>query len=232
MKTAVAIRHVHFEDLGSFEAPLANAGYQLYYMDAGLHDLHALDPLAADILLVLGAPVGVYENDVYPFLTDEYALIKTRLIRNKPTFGICLGAQLIAAVLGAKVYPSGGKEIGFAPVALTPAGLQSSLRHLEGVPVLHWHGDTFDLPEGATHLAATSLCPHQAFALGKNVMGVQFHPEAASAKIERWLIGHACELAAAKIDPRRVRSDAAQYGPLLHSAGEKMFAEWLEGIGE
>ena len=202
MKTATALRHVHFEDLGSFEAPLLRAGYRLQYIDAGVDDLRALDPGAADILFVLGAPVGVYEEDIYPFLADERALLQARLAKGRPTFGICLGAQLIAAALGARVYPSGSKEIGFAPVMLTPAGCKSPLRPLDGVKVLHWHGDTFDLPEGATHLAATEQCPHQAFALGANVLGVQFHIEADPAKIERWLIGHACELAGAKIDPR------------------------------
>jgi GMP synthase (glutamine-hydrolysing) len=231
MKTAVAIRHVHFEDLGSFEIPLKRAGWQLYYLDAGLHDLTALDPLAADLLFVLGAPVGVYEDGVYPFLHDESAVLRARLARNKPTVGICLGAQLIAASLGAKVYPSGYKEIGFAPVELTGAGQESPLRRLAGVPVLHWHGDTFDLPDGAVHLAATARCPHQAFALGRNILGLQFHAEADPQRIERWLIGHACELAAAEIDPRRVRQDAAQYGAALQGAAEQMFAEWLETIG-
>lgn len=232
MKIATALRHVHFEDLGSFEAPLLRAGYRLQYIDAGVDDLRALDTGATDILFVLGAPVGVYEEDIYPFLADERALLQARLAKGRPTFGICLGAQLIAAALGARVYPSGGKEIGFAPVALTPAGCKSPLRHLDGVKVLHWHGDTFDLPEGATHLAATGLCPHQAFALGANVLGVQFHIEADPAKIERWLIGHACELAGAKIDPRALRADAVRYGPGLKNAAEKMFAEWLAGLGE
>jgi GMP synthase (glutamine-hydrolysing) len=232
MKTAVAIRHVRFEDLGSFEPVLEQAGYRIFFLEAGLHDLKALDPAAADVLFVLGAPVGVHNNATYPFLDDEIALLKSRLVRNKPVFGICLGAQLIATALGAKVYPSGGKEIGFAPVALTGAGLQSPLSHLAGVPVLHWHGDTFDLPDGAAHLAATGLCPNQAFAVGRNVMAVQFHPEADCRKIERWLIGHACELAGAGIDPRTIREDAQKYGPVLQGAAEKLMTDWLEGLGE
>jgi GMP synthase (glutamine-hydrolysing) len=230
MKTAVAIRHVHFEDLGIFESPLDEAGYRTYYLDAGLHDFKALDPLAADVLFVLGAPIGVYETDTYPFLADEIAILKARLAARRPTFGICLGAQLIAAALGAPVYPSGGKEIGFAPVGLTPAGHQSPLRHLSGVPVLHWHGDTFDLPEAAAHLAGTKLCPNQAFSLGRTVMALQFHLEADTRKIERWLIGHACELAGARADPRIIRTDAAKFGAVLQDAALKVFAEWLEGL--
>lgn len=231
MKTVVAVRHVHFEDLGSFEPVLKRAGYQIYYIDAGLHDLRKLNPLAADILFVLGAPIGVNDGERYPFLADEFALLKARLAAQKPTFGICLGAQLIAASLGARVYPSGGKEIGFARIALSEAGRESPLRYFDDVEVLHWHGDTFDLPSGANLLAGTALCPHQAFSFGRHVLGVQFHPEADPVKIERWLIGHACELAGAGIDPRRVRDDAVRFGQALTSAADAMLSEWLERLG-
>lgn len=230
MKSAVAIRHVHFEDLGIFERPLQRAGYQIYYLDAGLHELGNLDPQAADILFVLGAPIGAGETEQYPFLKAEYTLIRERLAADRPLMGICLGAQLMAATSGQKVYPCGHKEIGFAPLTLTGAGLQSPLRHLEGTPVLHWHGDTFDMPPGTVHLAETPLCRHQAFSSGRNVLGVQFHAEADPARIERWLIGHACELAGAGISPEIVRKDALRFGPALAKAGENMIAEWLEQL--
>lgn len=227
MKNAVAIRHVHFEDLGTLEAPLKHAGYQIYYLDAGLHDLGKLDPLAADLLVVLGAPIGAYETETYPFLNAEYDVLKARLTAGRPTLGICLGAQMIAHALGARVYPSGVKEIGFAPVTLTQAGTHSVLRHLAGVEVLHWHGDTFDLPQGSAHLAATKACPHQAYSLGRTVLGLQFHVEADAGRIERWLIGHAGELAGAKIDPRDIRAAAAKSGAPLAMAAERMMTEWL-----
>ena len=229
MKSAAVIRHVHFEDLGSFAGPLERAGYKIYYIDAGLCDLKTLDPAAADLLFVLGAPMGVYETAAYPFLADEISLLKMRLAKKLPLVGICLGAQLIAAALNAKVYPSGGKEIGYAPVTLTPAGHLSCLRHLNDVKVLHWHGDTFDLPPGSAHLAASALCPNQAFSLGKNTLAMQFHAEADGRRIESWLIGHAAELAGAKIDPRTVRADAAKYGPALQAAAEATMDEWLLG---
>ena len=97
--------------------------------------------------------------------------------------------------------------------------------------MLHWHGDAFAIPEGADHLAATPLCRNQAFALGTNVLGVQFHPEAdASGGLERWLVGHAVELAAAGVDPRILREDAVRAGPALRQAGRRMLTEWLEGL--
>lgn len=227
MKTAVAIRHVHFEDLGTFEGPLKRAGYQIYYLDAGLHDLSKLDPLAADLVFVLGGPIGAYEGEIYPFLENEYSVIKARLEAEKPVVGICLGAQMIARALGAKVYPSGNKEIGYAPLTLTEAGLLGPLRHLKGLKVLHWHGDTFTLPQGASLLASSKLTEHQAFSLGRNVLGLQFHAEASPARMERWLIGHACELSGAKIDPRQIRADAERCGPALEAAGNAMMADWL-----
>lgn len=231
MKSAVAIRHVHFEDLGTFEEPLKAAGYEIYYLDAGLHDLSKLDPQAADLLFVLGAPIGAVETDTYPFLKDEYALIRARLEARKPLIGICLGAQIIAAAKGAKVYFSGTKEIGFAPLNLTEAGFKSPLRHLIETPVLHWHGDTFDLPEWAVHLASTPVCAHQAFSLGQNVLALQFHPEANPARLETWLIGHACELAAAGINITQLREDARRYGPQLTKAAATMLTDWLATIG-
>ena len=230
-KTAIAIRHVHFEDLGTFEAMLASAGYEVRYHDIGVHDLGTLDPTKMDLLIVLGGPIGVYEDDAYPFLAEERRLLEARLAADRPTFGICLGAQLIAAALDAKVFASGVKEIGFSPVTLSETGRNGPLKHLATVPVLHWHGDTFDIPEGAQHLASTEACRNQAFALGPNVLGVQFHPEAdLSGRFERWLVGHAVELAAAKIDPAGLRDQAARLGSTLRDAARRAFSEWLEGL--
>ncbi|MCR5858465.1 glutamine amidotransferase [Mesorhizobium sp. J428] len=132
-KTAVAIRHVHFEDLGTFGPVLAEAGYGIRYCDVGIDDLAALDPLAPDLLVVLGAPVGVYEMDIYPFLAVERDLIARRLASGRPLLGVCLGGQQIAATMGAQVAPTGVKEIGFSPLTLSADGLRSPLRHLDGV---------------------------------------------------------------------------------------------------
>lgn len=231
LKTAVAIRHVHFEDLGTFEAVLTAAGYRIHYYDLGVHELWTLDPPLADLLVVLGGPVGVYETEAYPFLAEERQILEARLAADRPTLGICLGAQQIAATLGAKVAPTGVKEIGFSELTLTDAGRVGPLRHLEGVSVLHWHGDAFQIPEGAENLATTALRATQGFALGRNVLGLQFHPEVdACAGIERWLVGHATELAGAGIDPRALREDAVRFGPALRDASRRMLTEWLQGV--
>jgi GMP synthase (glutamine-hydrolysing) len=226
-RQAIAIRHVSFETLGTFETELERAGYELTYADVANGGLAILDALVPDLLIVLGGPIGVYEADTYPFLITELALIKSRLRAGLPLLGICLGAQLIAAALDARVASTGVKEIGFAPLALTDAGANGPLRHLADVPVLHWHGDAFELPVGATLLATTPVC-NQAFAVGRNVLGLQFHPEAdTTGDLEAWLIGHACELAGAAINPRIIRTDARRHGSALADAGRAMFAEWL-----
>ena len=230
-RTVLAIRHVAFEDLGSFAEPLKRAGYRIGYCNATEQELSAIDPVEADLLVVLGGPVGVYDTHAYPFLSDEIAILEQRLAADLPTLGICLGAQLIARALGSRVYPGPQKEIGWAPVTLTDAGGVGPLEQLAGVPVLHWHGDTFDLPTGCELLASTETCHHQAFARGPQVLGLQFHPEVDGRGFERWLVGHACELATAGIDPRALRVDATHHASGLSRAAVALIERWLEKLG-
>ena len=229
-KSAIALRHIHFETLGTFERPLSEAGYRLTYADVATQDISLIDATSPDLLVVLGGPIGVYDVDLYPFLSNELYLIKQRLDAGLPILGICLGAQLIAAALGARVAATGVKEIGFAPLTLTDLGATSALRHLAGVPVLHWHGDAFDIPAEAKLLATTPIA-NQAYSIGTQVLGLQFHPEADTQyQLEPWLIGHAAELSSAKIDPRRLREEANEHGSRLCHAGRAMMTEWLNGL--
>jgi GMP synthase (glutamine-hydrolysing) len=227
LPTAVAIRHVAFEDLGAFAAPIERAGYKVHYYDAGRDALWTLEPVKTELVIVLGGPIGAYEDDTYPFLREELDLLEERLAAGRPTLGICLGAQLMAHALGARVYPGSAKEIGFAPLTLTDAGRASCLRGFDEQPVLHWHGDTFDLPDGAVRLAETAACENQAFALGPNALGVQFHPEAGGEGFERWLIGHAHELAHERIDVPRLRAEHDMLKGALQGRAEACIAEWL-----
>jgi GMP synthase (glutamine-hydrolysing) len=231
MKRAIAIRHVAFEDLGALAPVLASRGYQIIYLDAGVDDLERVGVDAGDLLIVLGGPIGAYEEHIYPFIREELRLIEAALRGGLPTLGICLGAQLLAKALGARVYPGAAKEIGIAPIALTPQGLQSSLRHLtEDRLVLHWHGDTFDLPRGVTLLASTDITATQAFAVGRKVLGLQFHLEAEAGGFERWLIGHAGELAAARIDIKVLRDQAQRLLPAISRAGADVLSAWLDRL--
>ncbi len=227
--TAYVIRHVAFEDLGSFGPLLERQGYAIRYADAGYDDL-ADD--GSDLLIVLGGPIGANDDADYPFIRDELRLIEQRAKANKPVLGLCLGAQMIARALGAKVYRAQAKEIGFAPVRLTDAGRQSCLASLADKPVLHWHGDTFVLPTGARHLADTDICPHQAFAWGANdaLLALQFHPETTARGLERWFIGHTGELAAEGLSIAQLRADAARHGAAMETAAGGILTRWLAAV--
>lgn len=164
------LQHVPFEGLGCIEPWLAKNGY-----DVSCTRLWAGDNFPnigkVDGLIVMGGPMGVYDEAVYPWLAEEKAFIKKIIAQNKPVLGVCLGAQLIAEVLGALVTKNSQREIGFFPVAgdgkIFPAEFMA----------FHWHGDTFGIPDGATHLASSAACANQAFIYKGNVLALQFHLE-------------------------------------------------------
>ena len=231
MPRAVVLRHVHFEDLGAFAPVFTKMGYQIHYIDIGHDPLEGENAIVADLLVILGGPIGAYEENLYPFITHEVSLLRRRLTAGQPALGICLGAQLMAKALGADVRPGPAKEIGWAPVRLTDAGQTGPLRHLADIPVLHWHGDIFDLPADAKSLASTQWCSHQAFALDRHALGFQFHPEADGRGFERWLIGHAVEIAKTPgLTVPQLRRDAERFGPAAGAAGQQCIYEWLSNL--
>ncbi len=186
-----------------------------------------------DLLIVLGGPIGIYDTALYPWLADELGFIGDRVRASMATIGVCLGAQAIAASMGARVFASGHKEIGFAPISLTAAGEASCLAPFARQPLaLHWHGDTFDLPAGAALLASTPQTPHQAFGLGRSVLGVQFHPEAGGPGFERWLIGHSAELASANIEINALRDAAICHQAALVATAEAVMLRFLAHMQE
>jgi GMP synthase (glutamine-hydrolysing) len=227
MTECIAIRHVAFEDVGLLSGLLAERGFSLQYLEAGVDGINTAEIVAADLVVILGGPIGVYEGDRYPFLRGELAAIRARLDAKRATLGVCLGAQTIAKALGAEVAPGPAKEIGWGSIALTEAGKRSVLAPFADVPVLHWHGDNASLPPGAVNLASTPACPHQAFAVGETILALQFHIEADPARIEQWLIGHTVELGKAGIDPRAIRRQAAEVGPVTARAGRDVLGAWL-----
>lgn len=233
MKNATIIRHVAFEDLGSLTEVLNQQNYAVRYVEAGFDSLADIDPHQTELLVILGGPIGVYDEQDYPFLVDELRLLERRLEANLPTLGICLGAQLMARALGARVYPGSEKEIGWSPIELSEAGRRSPLLHLaaEHTAVLHWHGDTFDLPAGSTHLASTSKYQNQAFSWGECGLALQFHPEVTARGLERWFIGHACEIGATPgVSVAELRKDTARYVERLEEKARQFWQAWLEKL--
>jgi GMP synthase (glutamine-hydrolysing) len=139
----------------------------------------------------------------------------------------------MARVLGARVYPAAQKEIGWGRLQLTPAGQHSCLQHLAPAhtPVLHWHGDTFELPARAVHLAATDICKHQAFRWGSNALALQFHAETTAQGLERWFIGHTCEITATPgVSVTQLRADTARWSATFETQGRKCLEAWLQEI--
>jgi GMP synthase (glutamine-hydrolysing) len=235
-KTAPAradvIRHLAFEDLGGFADVLTRCGFEIRYFDAGVDDLSAIDPLGGDLLIVLGGPISSNAVDDYPFLETEIDLLRRRIAADRPTLGICLGAQLIARALGARVYAGPVKEIGWSPLQLTTAARETPMQHLgiANLSVLHWHGETFDLPEGAMHLAASDKYPNQAFMLGRT-LAMQFHAEVSATGLERWFIGHTGEInQTAGISVRQLRADTAKYAEAMQRQGALFFDNWLQSV--
>lgn len=173
-----ALQHVDFEGLGHIGAWIENQGHPLT-----LTRLFAGDPLprleAFDRLVIMGGPMNIYEDDRYPWLAAERALIRAAVEAGKSAVGVCLGAQLLADALGSKVFAGANKEIGWWPVRLLGNAQDAGL--LAGLPeqptVFHWHGDTFDVPPGAVQLAESEGCRSQAFVYDNRVLGLQFHLE-------------------------------------------------------
>ncbi|MBV9988489.1 MAG: amidotransferase [Chitinophagaceae bacterium] len=189
-------QHVAFETPGSILDWAAQHGHTISYslFAEQRQQFPSLDSI--DALLIMGGPMNVDEESTYPWLKAEKRYIKSAIDSGKKIIGICLGAQLIAAALGEPVFRGKEKEIGFFPVSFSSIARQNPwFAHFpERYTVFHWHGDTFDLPEQARLIASTAVCRSQAFVIGDNILGIQFHPEMTKETIEQMLLHDAGEL--------------------------------------
>lgn len=237
-KDVNVIRHLAFEDLASFTSVLSARGYQVNYIEAADYALQPDDLLQADIqsaelLIILGGPISVNDAAMFPFIDVEIELLRQRIAADRPTLGICLGAQLIARALGAEVYPGAEKEIGWYDLSVTEAGHGTPLRYLshDHCRMLHWHGETFDLPEGAVLLASSEMFANQAFSYGDNILALQFHPEVTQQSMEKWFIGHIGEIMGTEgVSVERLRADCHKYAGRLEVQGELFFDSWLNTV--
>ncbi|WP_221412554.1 type 1 glutamine amidotransferase [Dysgonomonas sp. ZJ709] len=171
------IQHVAFEGLGYLETYVIEKGYSLS-VSRMYEDYKFPNPDSFDLLIIMGGPMGAYEDDKYAWLKEEKAFIRSTIDAGKVVLGICLGSQILASVLGAEVYPNKEKEIGWLPVTFTNQSCQNFFDSREkSQTVFQYHGDTFDLPENAKLLATSEVCANQAFLYKDKVLGLQFHLE-------------------------------------------------------
>lgn len=226
------IQHLHFEGLGSIQPELYKLGHEVSFFHAArAMDMEILSRIRADLLIVLGGPVAVYDADQYPFLTQEKKIVESYMEEKKPVIGICLGAQIIADVLGARVYSGQAKEIGWGPISVPDNCSVDGFQQFSREKVLHWHGDTFELPSGSERLASSTLYENQAFLYGNNVLGLQFHLEFLARELEYWLIGHCCEIAGApNVSIEALRKDTASYGRRLEDLSGRFWQQWLRSL--
>jgi GMP synthase-like glutamine amidotransferase len=202
------IQHVAFEGPGAIGEWARERGHSVTSTEQFKDGrLPALDDF--DFLIIMGGPMSA-NDDEYPWLAPEKKLIREALEAQKSILGVCLGAQLLAGVLGARVYKNQQKEIGWFPVVLTPEAGESVFAGLpETMIVLHWHGETFDLPEDAVRLASSDACVNQAFEFNKKALGLQFHLEVQPEGLQKLI-----ENSAGDID----------LGPFVQSAGAMLAA--------
>lgn len=237
----LAIRHVPHESLGLLSEVFAAAGVEVEFADQYAQPSQgrvAFDPKRHRGLVVMGGPMNVDETDVYPFLATEVEWIRRAVETKTPVLGICLGAQLIAKALGARVYPNerGGKrvkEIGWFNVKILPAAKEDPLFHdcKQIERVFQWHGDTFDLPAGATQLARSIDCEQQAFRYGPNCWAIQYHWEITPENLETWLAepGMCCELAGLpQFDAAVIRNSAPREFPNMTALAKRVFERFAK----
>ena len=190
------LQHVAYENPGTILEWAGSNNHSVTYTHFYKKKYSLPAPGDFDMLLIMGGHMNVYEEERFLWLKEEKELIKAAIKAGKKVLGICLGAQLIAAALGNKVYKGEEKEIGFFPIEFTRDALNHSLfNHFKNpYPVFHWHSDTFEMPAGAALIASTKGCKHQAFLIEKNVMGLQFHIEMNEDCIEGMLLHDGREL--------------------------------------
>ncbi|MEN6406465.1 MAG: gamma-glutamyl-gamma-aminobutyrate hydrolase family protein [Thermoguttaceae bacterium] len=220
-KEVLILRHMVHEAGGTLEEALARAKLDFRYVDLYRSAPDQLPFDRASSLIVLGGAMNVDQVEQYPFLANETRWIQQAMSAKLPVLGVCLGAQLLAKSLGAKVYPNSVKEIGWHPVEFTAAAAGDPLFAQQGERIVfQWHGDTFDLPIGATLLARSRTCKHQAFRFGRLAYGLQFHIEMTATMIDSWLkdTENCQELAELDyVDPQTIRTLTPRWLPGLQT---------------
>jgi GMP synthase (glutamine-hydrolysing) len=228
LRKALIIRHVPYEGVAGYRDPIEAAGYHVDRIDVADPAFSSLDLREPDLLIMMGGPMGVYEQEQHPWIACQLRRLSLRLEADRPTLGVCFGAQMMAAALGADVYAGPVKEVGFHPVKVHDHAADSPLRHIAGVPVLHWHGDTFTRPDNVELLASSHVYDHQAFRRGRKILALQFHAEMGlDERFDAWISEWPESVTEAGGDEASLRADHDRLGPAAVAAGRAMIAQWL-----
>ncbi len=233
MPKLLVFQHVAHEILGTLDPLIRDSGCRIRYVNFGRENYEIPDLKNYDGLIILGGHMNVDQVDEYPYLKPELETIKEAISLDIPILGICLGSQLLAKALGAKITKNQCKEIGWYDVMATDEGradpLFSKFKKVE--KLFQWHGDTFSIPDGAVKLATSVNCDNQAFRYGNKIYGLQFHLEVDEPMIQRWLVAptNQKELEQLKgiIDPDQIRMDTPSYIDDLMSLSDKTFGEFI-----
>jgi GMP synthase (glutamine-hydrolysing) len=227
------LQHIHCETLGSIADALIPNGVSAHYLRSFAGGPVPREMADAAGLIIMGGPMGVYEQDLYPYLRDEMRLIEDALRQEKPVLGVCLGSQLLATALGAEVRKNSTKEIGWYPVTLTDKARQDRL--WKGVEAsfaaFHWHGDIFDLPQGAASLASSTLTPCQAYRYGSNAYGLLFHMEVTREQIALMVDTFQDELQTEGIDGRVLVAQSERHLAEMQKIGATVYQRWAGLVG-
>jgi GMP synthase (glutamine-hydrolysing) len=237
LKPVLVLRHASHVPIGSLASVFGAAGAPWHYVDLFAGVPAGLPLSSSSGLVILGGPMNVDEIQSHPFLAPELDWIREAIACELPTLGICLGAQLLAKALGKPVYRNPVKEIGWYDVELLPAAADDRLFAGRGPTetVFQWHGDTFDLPEGAIQLARGQSCPVQAFRYGRSAYAVQFHVEMTTSLVDEWLEepDFSAEVAALDyIDPQVVREQTSHRIAAMNSFSQCLLGRFAAWCGE
>ncbi len=232
MATVLVFQHAAPETLGVIADALDDRGLQTRYVHSFLEEPTPASLDGFDALVVMGGPMGVYDQGRLPFLKAEMGLIEQALKEKKPVLGVCLGSQMLASVLGSNIVRRKEREIGWHRVRLSEQGIfDPLLKSIEPeFTAFHWHRDIFDLPQNAVSLASSDMTEYQAFRYGDNAYGFLCHMEITENMVREMIRSFSNELDEERLDPTALMEQGLGYHPPLERIGKELFGRWADQI--